>query len=141
MDAKIRLLASYAEHCHADDSRRSGDGAGNNPGVFLHHDVVYDELNQSRFDAVFTLKIVQPNFVLDMTYRTEFEAESAIDDDFKKGPFPNVNAPAIAYPLLRAAVAAICINLFNRPIVLPVLNFQELNKNNAAKAEEAKKPE
>ena len=141
MSAKIRLLASYTEQCQMVDSRRTGEGAGNNPGVFLHHDVVYDESNQTRFDGVFTLKIVQANFVLDMVYRTEFEAESAIDDDFKKGPFPNVNAPAIAYPLLRAAVASACVNLFGRPIVLPVVNFQEAAIKSAAKAEEAKKPE
>lgn len=141
MSAKIRLLASYAEDCRFVDTRRTNAKLGETPSFSLRHDITYYEGKPTLFDGVFTLKIVQSNFVLDMVYRTEFEAESAIDDDFKKGPFPNINAPAIAYPLLRAAVASACVNLFGRPIVLPVVNFQEAAIKSAAKAEEAKKPE
>ncbi len=141
MSAKITLLASYAEQCRFIDGRRMNVGADNKPKFSLRHDVAYDESDHKRFDGIFTLEIAQPNFILEMTYRSEFKAETDINDEFKAGHFPNVNAPAIAYPLLRAAVASACITLFGRPIVLPVVNFQEVVIQNAAKAEEAKKPE
>lgn len=54
-----------------------------------------------------------------------FEVDQKITDDFKASHFPKVNAPAIAFPYLRAFVSNITLQAGVDPIMLPSINFVE----------------
>jgi len=54
-----------------------------------------------------------------------FEVDQVISDEFKKSHFPKVNAPAIAFPYLRAFVSNITLQAGIDPIMLPSINFVE----------------
>ncbi len=63
---------------------------------------------------------------LDIEYVALFEASDEIDEEFKESAFPRVNAPAIAYPFLRAFIGNFLLNGGYEPIMLPSINFQAL---------------
>lgn len=54
-------------------------------------------------------------------------------EEFKESSFFKINAPAIAYPYVRAFVSNFILNSGYEPIILPTVNFvklhEELNEN------------
>lgn len=88
-----------------------------------------------RFKPVFDEKLREFTVLFDFYYITEsdkalrveflsvFETDSDIDDSFKESNFPVVNAPAIAFPFLRAFIANFLISAGYNPILLPSFNF------------------
>ena len=59
-----------------------------------------------------------------------FECDDTITDEFKHSNFPKVNAPAIAYPFLRAFVNNYFVNAGYNPVLLPTYNFTKFSKSN-----------
>lgn len=57
-----------------------------------------------------------------------FESDLSLDDDFWKGSFHKINAPAIAYPFLRAFISTVLLNAGLEAINLPSINFVEMSK-------------
>lgn len=57
-----------------------------------------------------------------------FECDNVITDEFKNSNFPRVNAPAIAYPFLRAFVNNYFVNAGYNPVLLPTYNFTKFSK-------------
>lgn len=49
-----------------------------------------------------------------------------VDDEVLKNTFIQVNAPAIAYPFLRAYVSTISVNSGYEQVLLPPVNFQAI---------------
>jgi preprotein translocase subunit SecB len=56
-----------------------------------------------------------------------FQTDIAIDDDFKSSSFIKINAPAIAFPYLRAFVSNVTLNAGYKPLILPSFNFISLS--------------
>ena len=52
-----------------------------------------------------------------------------IDEKFKESNFPIINAPAIAYPFLRAFVSNFFVSSGYYPILLPTYNFTKFKKS------------
>lgn len=77
------------------------------------------------FDSEFQIK---EGFIVKIKHQSIFKTDKSIDDDFRNSNFPKVNAPAIAFPFFRAFVATFLVNAGYEPIVLPSINFVELNK-------------
>lgn len=76
----------------------------------------------------------------DAAYKLEIEAiykfhlvDGVIDDAFKNSSFPKVNAPAIAFPYLRATVANITLQSGLEPLMLPSINFSKMNEESEQK--------
>lgn len=65
-------------------------------------------------------------FKIDFVAR--FKSEDPITQEFKDSHFPRVNAPAIAYPFLRAFVNNFFINAGYNPVLLPTYNFTKPNQ-------------
>jgi preprotein translocase subunit SecB len=63
---------------------------------------------------------------LNVIYRSYFETSEPINQEFKSGDFPYVNAPAIAFPFLRAFVANFTLAAGCDPVMLPAVNFVAL---------------
>jgi len=88
-----------------------------------------DALNS--FLIVFDLSIkADESHMLTVKYIAKFEAGSDILEDERESPFFSINAPAIAYPFLRAFVANFMLSSGFEPIMLPTINFVKLAKDN-----------
>jgi len=102
-----------------------------NTGRFtVKFDLKYFDDKPNIFVVVFHISILDKDelFKLDISLDATFETDEEIDDDFKSSSFPNINAPAIGYPFIRAQVANITLNAGIDPIMLPTINFTTFNK-------------
>ena len=52
-----------------------------------------------------------------------FITDEQITEEFKHSHFPKINAPAIAYPYLRAYVSNLTLQSGVTPVMLPTINF------------------
>lgn len=77
-----------------------------------------------RFFVGFDLTLDDPayNLYVDAVYAFEV-VEGEITEEFKKSHFPRVNAPAIAFPYLRAMVSTITLQAGLKAVMLPSINF------------------
>lgn len=82
------------------------------------------------FNIVFEIKLNQvADFALSVKYDAKFETDTDIDQAFIQGHFVKVNAPAIAYPYLRAFIGTLTLASGYPPAVLPTVNFTNLDAN------------
>lgn len=65
---------------------------------------------------------------LDLKYYAWFQVEGPLPNDLVANDFVMINAPAIAYPYLRAYVSQLTLISGVQPVLLPVVNFVELAK-------------
>ena len=76
-------------------------------------------------------------------YEVVFEIADSEEEGFKVSDetlvhtFMQVNAPAIAYPFLRAFVSTVSVNCGYDTVILPSVNFQALYNNKKKKGEAA----
>jgi preprotein translocase subunit SecB len=82
---------------------------------------------------VFKLTLDNPEYDLSVNAVHWFEAEKEITEEFKLSDFPSINAPAIAFPFLRAYVSNLTLQSGYEPAILPSLNFVEMAKKKKAK--------
>ncbi|EMY6610525.1 protein-export chaperone SecB [Vibrio parahaemolyticus] len=86
----------------------------------------FSESSNKSFLITFELQLTLDEAILDIVYDSVFETSESIDEEFKASHFPKVNAPAIAFPYLRAFISTFLINAGYDPIMLPSINFQAL---------------
>lgn len=87
------------------------------------------EFEDNSFFVVFKLELTtDDDEEIKVVYRSRFETDSDIDEKFKRSSFPYVNAPAIAYPYLRAYISNLTLNSGYSPIMLPSVNFVALKE-------------
>ncbi|WP_236195476.1 protein-export chaperone SecB [Pseudomonas glycinae] len=76
------------------------------------------------FCVVFKTEIhTDEGMCVDLEYESRFNINVPVDEEFKSSNFPYVNAPAIAYPYLRAFISNLTLNAGFAPVMLPSLNF------------------
>ena len=86
----------------------------------------YPEEHLNKFGIRFYLSIINPEkFKIDIEYRSIFHTTDSVSDDFKNSQFPQVNAPAIAFPFLRSFISNFTLNAGYEPVILPSINFIE----------------
>lgn len=89
--------------------------------------------NERDFYINFTLNLKKENSsLLSLEAKAYFRTDQDMNEDFKASHFININAPAIAYPYIRAFVSTITVNSGYNSVILSVFNF-------VARAEEKKK--
>src|SRR5690606_31083096 len=66
---------------------------------------------------------------LEIDFLARFSHKTEITEKFKESHFPKVNAPAIAYPFLRAFVSNLFVNAGYDSVLLPTYNFTKSVKN------------
>ena len=90
----------------------------------LGFEPVFYEDKPREFSLKFDFEyITEDDKYLRIDYHSLFVTDSDIDEGFRQSKFPTVNAPAIAFPFLRAFVANLLISSGNKPILLPSINF------------------
>ena len=86
----------------------------------------FSEFNLTELLIIFDLSLKLENeFFLIVEYIAQFSTVSDIDEDFKTSHFVKGNAPAIAYPYLRAYIGNLTLNSGFAPAVLPTINFTQ----------------
>lgn len=79
------------------------------------------------FYVVFEIEVfLGKSTLLKLEYHAEFACDEGIDHKFQESPFVGVNAPAIAYPYMRAFITTFCALSGYEPVILPAVNFQAL---------------
>ncbi len=88
--------------------------------------------NKNSFLVLFNIKVANENsdFSLSLEAIAIFFTTDEIDDNFTSSHFAKVNAPAIAFPFIRAYIANFTLNSGFNPIILPSFNFQAMNRLN-----------
>ena len=102
-----------------------------NSETFFNLDYFIQKINTTNFSVEFKLEIIDPDvFEMGLVYNSIFEADSSLPEGegFENNKFFSQNAPAIAYPYLRAFVSTVMLNAGYPPLMLPSVNFVELNK-------------
>lgn len=94
----------------------------------------HDE-NEKEFIVTFELNIVDERYKFHLIISYLFEADDIVTDEFINGEFANQNAPAIAFPYVRAYISNVTLQSGFHPVILPSVNFVHLYKS---KLEEAK---
>ena len=99
---KIKLLDYRVVDLCLQASERDGqlDMASND--LSLEVGQLYPDDEKNIFGIGFKVSFRQEGFKVKAEMRFFFETDSVITDDFKNGPFPAINAPAIAFPYLRS---------------------------------------
>jgi preprotein translocase subunit SecB len=76
--------------------------------------------------------IIEEGIGMSVAFAADFEVEDEekpnfeVNDEVLKNTFIQVNAPAIAYPFLRAYVSTITVNSGYEQVLLPPVNFQAI---------------
>lgn len=83
------------------------------------------EADHQLFAIIFDLhlKNKKKGFKLDIEAIAHFHISEPVGESFKDSPFMLVNAPAIAFPYLRAFLSTFMLNAGFEPIMLPSYNF------------------
>ena len=71
---------------------------------------IKDKMSDVLVEAIFHFELVDQN----------------ITEEFKLSSFPRVNAPAIAFPYLRAYISNLTLQSGLEPVILPSINFVKL---------------
>ncbi|MEI6333382.1 MAG: protein-export chaperone SecB [Methylococcaceae bacterium] len=84
----------------------------------------FSELELNEFLIIFNVSLkIEDEFFLMVEYVARFSVDGDIDEVFKESNFVKMNAPAIAYPFLRAYIGNLTLSSGFSPIVLPTINF------------------
>lgn len=82
------------------------------------------------FGVVFNIELQDKAFDLSIKAVFLFYIDEMITEEFKVSGFPKINAPAIAFPYLRAYISNLTLQSGFEPVMLPSINFVELSKQN-----------
>jgi len=89
----------------------------------------FPEKENNKFGIVFNVLINDVRFDMNVEISFVFELEEAVTEVFKVSDFLKVNAPAIAFPYVRAFISNITLQSGFEPIILPSINFANLGKD------------
>lgn len=91
--------------------------------------VFYPEKEKQRdFALDFTIKMNNDDGTLfiEVHALAYFKTTQIIDENFRNSDWVKVNAPAIAFPFLRAYISTVTLNSGISPVILPAFNFTKL---------------
>lgn len=104
---------------------------------------VYKLTSQTVSIQISVKVLIAENVHLSTLYEVVFTVAESEDEDFEvsnetlQNTFLQVNAPAIAYPFLRAFIATVSVNCGYDSVILPAVNFQALYNKKKEKGEVA----
>lgn len=90
----------------------------------------FPENEDKSFGVGFEIEIKDKKFDLTVEAIFMFQVDELISEKFKLSDFPKINAPAIAFPYLRAYISNLTLQSGFEPVMLPSINFVNLVKDN-----------
>jgi len=123
----IEQLAIKLHHTKVQELKifnSSEDDNGNELDISFSN--TFNESSKREFDLTFEIKIVHKDKkVFDIKYSSTFITNIDITEEFKNSHFPIVNAPAIAFPFVRAYISTLMTLSGYDSLILPTINFAE----------------
>lgn len=97
---------------------------------YLRFTPIFFKNSTKNFVIKFHLEVkTEETSFFELEFLSKFECEEDIDEKFTESNFPIINAPAIAYPFLRAFVSNFFVSSGYYPILLPTYNFTKFKKS------------
>ncbi|WP_434529001.1 protein-export chaperone SecB [Vibrio sp. K4] len=125
---KLKLKSCKAENIYLVQSNQVDDFS-ELKNFEMEYGCGTNEETPDMFFVFFNIKLkVEDSHLLDIEYRANFETDSEINESFKDSSFSKVNAPAIAFPYIRAFISTFLLNAGFEPIILPSFNFVALGQ-------------
>lgn len=116
---QFRLLKTLVRSLRCDELQ-----PGEAPAEGLRYSPAYHDDRPREFAVIFDLKLpLETTTQLTISYLAIFETAADITEEFKNSHFPRVNAPAVAYPYLRAFVGQFSVLAGFDLHTLPIRNF------------------
>ena len=127
----LRLIKQIVIECELIDYSTSNENEVKDSEMFsLDYEV--NKLESKKFQVRFILNITDKKiFSLGVCHLFTFETDEEIISDeteFSKNKIFNQNAPAIAYPYVRAFISTLMLNAGYPPLMLPSINLVEYSK-------------
>lgn len=88
---------------------------------------MFNKKEEMSFGIGFIVGITSNSYKIGLEMNFLFESDEIIDEEFKNSSFPKVNAPAIAFPYLRAYISNLTMQSGFTPLLLPSINFVEFS--------------
>ncbi|MRJ09339.1 preprotein translocase subunit SecB [Ornithobacterium rhinotracheale] len=89
------------------------------------------DIDENIFGVKFKLSIEDELLNLNIEALFNFcVIDEDITEEFKLSSFPKINAPAIAFPYLRAFISNLTLQSGFPPIILPSINFVKMAEDN-----------
>ncbi len=104
------------------------ENADSASGFSLETSNFFFENKENEFAVAIKVSIVNLLFNLNVETYFTFHLDEKITEDFKLSDFPKVNAPAIAFPYLRAYISNLTLQSGFEPVILPSINFVKLSE-------------
>jgi preprotein translocase subunit SecB len=100
----------------------------NDFGLSLKIGIANNAENNKEAIIQFSISLNAENkFQLDCDYDAIFQTDTILNEELVKSEkFLHINAPAIAYPYVRAFISNVLLVSNIDPAILPVINFQKL---------------
>ncbi len=122
---KIKLQATYVRALSLVHNAASGSEA--EVGLGFTTQFMFSKEQSNTFIVSFSIEVpLDDETVMELSYEAKFESDQEMSEEFQKSPFVGVNAPAIAYPYMRAYISTFCALSGFEPVILPTVNFQAL---------------
>jgi len=113
-----------------DESKRDDNSFSLETGNYFS-----DQKDDNSFGVEFKIKISDQEFNLVIEAIFHFElVDEKISEAFKLSSLPKVNAPAIAFPFIRAYISNLTLQSGFKPVMLPSINFAKLASQDNASA-------
>lgn len=95
-------------------------------GFTLETANIFFDNNNDEFAVIIKVEISDVLFDLKIESFFTFKLDKEITEEFKLSDFPKINAPAIAFPYLRAYISNLTLQSGVEPVILPSINFVNL---------------
>lgn len=95
-------------------------------GFTLETANIFFETNKDEFAVIIKILISDVIFDLKLESIFNFKLDKEITEEFKLSDFPKINAPAIAFPYVRAYISTLTLQSGVDPVILPSINFVKL---------------
>lgn len=97
-----------------------------NDGQFNLDYTTHGSDKENEFFVKFEMNIVDPRYRFHLVISYRFGTDEKVTDQFLSGEFANQNAPAIAFPYVRAYISNVTLQSGFHPVILPSVNFVNL---------------
>lgn len=87
---------------------------------------VFPDDDRTTFVVMFGVELKDRLFDMNLDAAFVFKTEVEISEEFKISNFPKINAPAIAFPYIRAFISNLTLQSGFEPVILPSINFVKL---------------
>lgn len=102
--------------------------------VSIGYSPFFNDENGHEIKVKFHIRVFNQDntFIFECLSTGYFQSSEQLGPEFKTSDWGKVNAPAIAFPFIRAFISTVTLNAGYSPVILPSYNFTKFKASNAA---------